>query len=97
MSRTYRRAMLNLDRDDKPFIPRKYSFYHSEGEYWEHCHTDYYSKRNQKFDCKPWNKSSSDYKKTMQRQRRAKERQALKNGNYENIPRFKKENDWNWV
>lgn len=65
-----------------------------------HCWTnrqyDFYSKRNYKRDHKPWGKSTGWFKKDAQRRRRSKERAAMAHGDYDNIPKFKKENDWNW-
>jgi len=63
---------------------------------WTNRHYDYYSKRNFKRDRKDWQKSSSDFKKVMQRRRRAKERNAMVHEDYDNIPIFHNENDWNW-
>ncbi len=62
----------------------------------ESGHIDYYSKRNSKYDRKSWQKSPSFFKKMMKKGRKSKEKQAMKKRSYENIPIFKKENDWLW-
>ena len=91
MSRTRRRSFIILDRNDKP----------PKGKYWsleddESGHCDYYSKRNSKYDHKAWMKSISSFKKEMKKMRKAKERQAMKNKDYENVPIFHNENDYIW-
>lgn len=67
---------------------------------WRTCNcetkTDYYSKRNWKRDRKnPW-KSASSFKKVQKKHRKAKERHFMNNGNYDNVPIFRKENDRDW-
>jgi len=98
MSRTYRRDLVYLDLDHQPMpIDKKlYNEIDDSREYYEISHCDYYSKRNSKVDRKPWSKSSSIFKKIMKKHRRAKEKQAMGRRSYENIPRFKNENDWLW-
>lgn len=91
MSRTRRRAFISLDINDKLTNPK---FFNDDRESWENGHTDHYSRRNSKYDYKPGNKSSSDFKKMMSKIRKAKERQAMKNKDYDNIPHFKRGNDW---
>ena len=46
-------------------------------------------------DSKPWFKPNKDFKTVMKKIRRAKERSALING--KDIPKFNKENVWNWT
>lgn len=60
-------------------------------------HYDYFSKRNFKRDKKAWHKSSSSWKAVMAGNRKAKERHAMEKGDYENIPLFRRENDYNWL
>ena len=92
MSRTRRRANIDLDINDMPRDTRLFDF--DDGrEYWENGHIDYYSKRNSKHDHKNWNKSSSGFKKVMKKIRKAKERNAMARGDYNNIPTFRKGND----
>jgi len=91
MSRTYRRGFIQLNRDDKPYIPRSRGWWDDGINYWEspqHC--DFYSKWNQKFDY------NSEFKKLMQRKRRAKEHAQMHKRDYDNVPVFRKENDWHW-
>ena len=57
---------------------------------------DFYSKRNWKRDRKNWWKSDSSFKKVMKKHRKAKERHFMNNGNYDNIPIFRRENDRDW-
>ena len=98
MSRTYRRSIVHLNWHDKPYKPRSRGWWDDGYWWWESPqHVDYYSKRNQKFDSKPWGKSVSWFKKMMQRQRRAKERNFINRKDYDNIPLFHKENDWSWT
>lgn len=100
MSRTYRRDRINLDINDKPFsygmswydYAELYDFYRHR-----HYRYDYYSKRNSKIDNKPWGKSPGWYKKERSRIRRARIREAMAHERYDNIPRFRKDNDWNWT
>lgn len=89
MSRTYRRSAIYLDRNHNP-IPR------NEIYYVESYGLDYYSKRNSKRDRKPWHKSSKSWKKILANRRKSQVRQAMKKGNYDNIPTFHRENDWEW-
>lgn len=46
---------------------------------------------------KPWDKSPKWWKQMHQRKRRAEVRDRMANGDYDNIPVFKKDNDWNWT
>lgn len=66
-----------------------------------HCWTnrqyDFYSKRNYKRDHKSWRKCSKIWKKIYQKKRRARIRAAMSHKDYENIPKFRNENDWNWI
>lgn len=98
MSRTYRRDMVYLDQDHKPMPIDKEEYRKiDEGrEYYEINPHDYYSKWNSKVDRKPWHKSSSTFKKIIKKHRKAKVRQAMKRGDYNNLPRFRNENDWMW-
>jgi len=60
---------------------------------WSSRKYDYYSKRNHKRDNKPREHSSRKDKKVYSRSRRAKVKQAMRNGSYENIPTFRTCND----
>ena len=64
---------------------------------WTNGAYDYYSKRNLKRDRKSWDKSPKSFKKMKQKIRRAKERNSMARRDYDNIPIFKNENDWNWT
>jgi len=55
---------------------------------------DYNSKRNHKRDNKPSHKSSRSDKKVYGRSRKAKIKDAMRRNDYENIPTFKRTNDW---
>ena len=95
MSRTYRKDFLELNLNDRvPSINR--SARTDNEPYWYHHHIDYYSKRNKKKDTKPWHKCPKWYKKMKERQRKAKAREAMRKGKYDNVPRFKRSNDWEW-
>lgn len=99
MSRTYRTFILDLDRDHKPFGFRQRKFrnriyYYGWGET---APCDYYSRHNQKWDSKPWYKPSKEYKKMQIQIRRAKEKASMKKQNYDNIPKFRKTNVWDWT
>ncbi len=98
MSRTYRRSAVDLDINDQPFLYDE-SWWDLDGEaFFRHPHRyDYYSKRNKKHDRKPWNKSPGWYKKMKARERRAKVCNAMVTGDYDNIPCFRKTNDWEWT
>lgn len=39
---------------------------------------------------------SSEFKRIQRRKRRAKVKNALRNNNYDVLPRFRKEDAWNW-
>jgi hypothetical protein len=80
-----------LNRDNKPLDTKSWNFDEDVSEF-----SDYYSKRNSKWDHKNWDKSSSIFKKEKKKIRKAKERQAMKKEDYDNIPFFHKENDWDW-
>lgn len=54
---------------------------------------DYWSKRNHKRDNKSREHSSQPMKRIYSRERRAKTKQAMRNGDYENIPFFPRNND----
>lgn len=62
---------------------------------WDNRKYDCYSKRNHKRDNKPKENCSETYKKAFSRIRRAKVKQAMRNGNYEKIPIFRKNNNDN--
>lgn len=63
---------------------------------WTNQKYDFYTKRNRKRDRKPWGKSPKWYKQMREQARRAKVREAMANYRYDNIPRFRHDNDWNW-
>lgn len=46
---------------------------------------------------KPYHKSIKSWKQMHNRRRRAKIRDRMKNEDYDNIPVFRKENDWLWT
>jgi hypothetical protein len=88
---------VQLNRDDKPYKQRAVAWWQTpDHEYWDHNHCDYYSKHNQKFDHKPYHKASHEFKKLMNRRRRARERSKMAIGDFDNIPIFRTENDWHW-
>jgi hypothetical protein len=94
MSRTRRRDIVYLNVNHKPLDSKMMDiFYRGCGEM-DPC--DYYSKRNRKYDHKRYYKSPSSFKKMRKKIRKAKERHAMANKNYDNIPRFRTENDWLW-
>jgi len=62
---------------------------------WSNRKYDCWSKRNHKRDNKPKENSPETYKKAYSRIRRAKMKQAMRNGKYENIPTFRKNNNDN--
>jgi len=95
MSRTYRRDFVELDYNDRPF-PYGKSWWELGFPYYHNHHTDYYSKRNRKYDHKAWYKSNSPFKKVMKKARKAKERAAMQKKDYEKIPIFRRENDWHY-
>lgn len=45
-------------------------------------------------DTKKWYKPTKKFKKVLKNKRKAKEKQALRTG--DEIPRFKKEDEWAW-
>lgn len=55
-----------------------------------------YSKRNRKRDFARQERSKLTMKKVYSRSRRAKVKQAMRNGNYDNIPKFRKSDEWDW-
>lgn len=61
---------------------------------WSSRKYDYYSKKNHKRDNKPIEHSSRKDKKIYSRSRRAKVKNAMKYGDYENIPRFPRSDNW---
>lgn len=99
MSKTYRRDAIDLDMNDQPY-PYNKSWWDEEPEirFASRIHRiDYYSKRNKKYDNKPFGKSPGWYKKMKGRERRAKIRNVMGHYNYNNIPCFRKTNDWEWT
>lgn len=62
---------------------------------WDNRKYDCWSKRNHKRDNKPKENSTESYKRMYSRSRRAKVMQAMRNGNYEKIPIFRKNNNDN--
>jgi len=74
---------------------RKYPVeYKLLGTYCNFYFTSYIRKKNR--DKKVWYKSVRWFKDIKKRERRAKEKDRMVNGDYENIPRFRKANDWEW-
>ena len=65
---------------------------------WTNRKYDYHSKRNHKRDRKPSHKSPRTDKKIYGRSRKAKINDAMRKNDYDNIPTFKRTNDWlrNW-
>jgi hypothetical protein len=106
MSRTYRTSQLQLDCNCgapiRDIICQDINRYARRGIapfrdcYCCHKH-DHFSKRNYKRDRKPWNKSPKWFKVTRERSRRAKVNNAMAQGDFDNIPFFRKGNDWEWV
>lgn len=108
MSRTYRRRD-HIERDCCCGAPI-YSFSgrsdHEEIIYslrkgtipWRDCRCDtwYYDnhKRNFKRDRKDFNKANKGYKIVTKKIRKAKERSAMERRDYDNIPTFRKSNDY---
>lgn len=97
MSRTYRTFMLDLDENHKPIHYRKRKICNREWVMGHSSPVDYFSKRNQKWDKKPWYKPTQVYKQMMGQGRRARVKNAMARKDYENIPVFKKEDVWNWT
>ncbi len=48
-------------------------------------------------DKKPWNKPNKAFKQTERRKERARVGHAMVQKDYENIPRFRKTDVWNWI
>ena len=92
MSRTYRRGIVDLDRNDK-LLPCHLSWWDIEHAWGDFGKNDYYSKWNVRADRKPWHKPNSVYKKVKKKARKAKIREALQKGNYDNIPVFRMEDE----
>jgi len=98
MSKTYRRDAVDLDINDQPFPYNESWWDQYAGIVFSYPHRyDYYSKRNKKHDHKPWFKSAGWFKKMQGRARRAKVRDAMAHSDYDNIPCFRKTNDWEWT
>lgn len=60
------------------------------------CDTWYYDnhKRNYKRDRKDYNKANKGYKTVKKKIRKAKERSVMVRGDYDNIPTFRRSNDY---
>jgi len=100
MSRTYRRDAVELDWNHEPIPHGKIwseEYWNPRNYYHRVSHYDYYSKRNSKRDIKPWGKSPHWFKNMKERTRRAKVKSAMEKRDYENIPCFRTENDWDWT
>ena len=95
MSKTYRRDEIFLDSNHRPFRSWDHYFEIPRQER-RQLKVDYYSKKNNKRDKKPWLKCSSDFKKMLKKRRRAQVRDAMSRKDYDNIPFFRTENDWNY-
>ena len=61
---------------------------------WTNRKHDYWSKRNHKRDNKPREKSPRSYKKVYSRSQKAKVKDAIRHNDFDNIPTFKKSNDY---
>lgn len=48
-------------------------------------------------DRKPWDKPIKAFKKIMRGREKAKVKQAIRNGRWDMIPEFKKDDQWNWT
>jgi len=62
---------------------------------WRNRKYDYWSKRNHKRDNKPKENSPESYKRMYSRIRRAKVKQTMRSGKYEDIPTFRRNNNGN--
>ena len=82
MSRTYRKYPSGIKMEKL-------------GRCHRYCFLSFTRKKNR--DRKPWGKTPKVMKKIWGKQRKSKERQVMRRGEYENIPFFKKENDWMWT
>ena len=62
------------------------------------CDTYYYDnhKRNYKRDRKDYFKPDKNYKTVTKKLRKAKERAAMQKHDYDNIPRFRNSDEWDW-
>ena len=57
--------------------------------------TSFYRKKNR--DKKNMNNPAKWFKKVLKRKRKAQIRHHMRNKNYENVPRHKKEDRWEWL
>ena len=96
MSRTFRRDIVQLDCNDMPY-PYGTNWYDLDIPLYHTPHYDYFSKRNSRRDRKLWSKSPKWFKKMKGRGRKAKIRQAMAHRRYDNIPHFRRTNDWEWT
>jgi len=110
MSRTYRRREY-IERDCGCGAPIFVSYGRTERDMiecsrrtgippWRECHCDTYyyenRKRNYKRDRKHNFKPDKAYKKVTKKIRKAKERAAMQKHDYDNIPRFRNSDEWDW-
>jgi hypothetical protein len=110
MSRTYRKVLdYKYHANGKFYTYEEYSkyasdeikalnlstcvFYYSKSLSWD----GFYTLDNRGRDHKPWNKPPKWFKKMHRRSERAKVKNAMVNKQYENIPRFKKTDQWEWI
>jgi hypothetical protein len=101
MSRTYRTLMKSVDCSCGAKIWSRDANYYVRKDCaplrdCEHSFYDHYSHHNVRRDHKNTMKPGRTYKTIAKKHRRAKEREAMQNKNYENIPIFHKEDKWNW-
>ncbi len=109
MSRTYRRRD-HVERDCNCGAPIWTSWGKSESDMiarsirlgtipWRECRCDTWyhdnHKRNYKRDRKDFNKASKSYKIMTKKIRKAKENSAMQRRDYDNIPTFRRSNDYN--
>ena len=108
MSRTYRRAQVEIDCNCGAEYCRRPYWDRDTNWYIRHALVppkacscgmkyDYYSKRNYHRDRKPWNKSPKFWKQICERNRRAQVRTFMVHEKYDIIPIFRRENDWTWT
>ncbi|MCD6435263.1 MAG: hypothetical protein J7L15_02575 [Clostridiales bacterium] len=118
MSRTYRRAFLQLDCNCGAPIEGPLTVGKNGELHWNNIavelqrsksrgvppqrtcqcgmQCDYYSKRNLKRDYKCWGKAPKWYKVMKARERKAKERDAMRHRQYDSIPHFRMSNQRDW-
>ena len=99
MSRTYRTGTIDLDFDCKPLPYGKtwWDLLPSRSCIGYSYKMDYRSKRNQQWDRKHQYKPPKAFKRLNARARRAKEKEAMAHHRYNDIPRLRKTDTWEWT